>query len=156
MAVYRGSIRPHGAAELKICVIGDEDTVAGFLMAGIGMRDGMGRTNFLVVDAKTKRQEVERAFHEFTHRNDVGIVLINQHQQLQQQQQLLLLQQQELQQQGLQQQQQQQQELQQQELQQQELQQQELQQQLQQQQQQHFCLICCYKLKPHSSGKGDK
>lgn len=28
-----------------------QDTVAGFLMAGIGQRDGMGRTNFLVVDA---------------------------------------------------------------------------------------------------------
>ncbi|CDJ39123.1 vacuolar ATP synthase subunit f, putative [Eimeria tenella] len=79
MAVYRGSVRPHGAAELKICVIGDEDTVAGFLMAGIGMRDGMGKTNFLVVDTKTKRQDIERAFHDFTHRSDVGIVLINQH-----------------------------------------------------------------------------
>ncbi|XP_026191143.1 V-type proton ATPase subunit F [Cyclospora cayetanensis] len=79
MAAYKGSIRPHGAPELKICVIGDEDTVAGFLMAGIGMRDGSGRTNFLVVDTKTKRQDVERAFHDFTHRNDVGIVLINQH-----------------------------------------------------------------------------
>ncbi|KAL8432230.1 hypothetical protein Efla_005126 [Eimeria flavescens] len=78
-APYRGSVRPYGAPELKICVIGDEDTVAGFLMAGIGLRDGMGRTNFLVVDSKTKRQDVEKAFHDFSHRNDVGIILINQH-----------------------------------------------------------------------------
>ena len=28
---------------------------------------------------ETKRQDIERAFHEFTHRSDVGIVLINQH-----------------------------------------------------------------------------
>ena len=33
-----------------ICVIGDEDTVTGFLLAGIGQRDARG-SNFLVVDA---------------------------------------------------------------------------------------------------------
>lgn len=33
-----------------ICVIGDEDTVTGFLLAGIGQRDAHG-ANFLVVDA---------------------------------------------------------------------------------------------------------
>ncbi len=33
-----------------ICVIGDEDTVTGFLLAGVGQRDRNG-ANFLVVDA---------------------------------------------------------------------------------------------------------
>jgi V-type H+-transporting ATPase subunit F len=33
-----------------ICVIGDEDTVTGFLLAGVGQRDSNG-ANFLVVDA---------------------------------------------------------------------------------------------------------
>ncbi|PFH34094.1 putative vacuolar atp synthase subunit f [Besnoitia besnoiti] len=65
--------------DLKVAVIGDEDTVAGFLMAGIGMRDGLGRTNFFVVDSKTKRQDVEEAFRTLTERQDIGIVLINQH-----------------------------------------------------------------------------
>ncbi|KFG65867.1 putative vacuolar atp synthase subunit f [Toxoplasma gondii RUB] len=65
--------------DLKVAVIGDEDTVAGFLMAGIGMRDGLGRTNFFIVDSKTKRQDVEDAFRTMTERPDIGIVLINQH-----------------------------------------------------------------------------
>ena len=33
-----------------ICVIGDEDTVTGFLLAGVGQKDGKG-SNFLVVGA---------------------------------------------------------------------------------------------------------
>lgn len=33
-----------------ISVIGDEDTVTGFLLAGIGERNTKGETNFLVVD----------------------------------------------------------------------------------------------------------
>ncbi|PHJ21632.1 vacuolar atp synthase subunit [Cystoisospora suis] len=100
-------------SDLKVAVIGDEDTVAGFLMAGIGMRDGLGRTNFFVVDssettalacdlenempsqtdevfcisprvcsnllAETKRHEVEEAFKTMTERQDIGIILINQH-----------------------------------------------------------------------------
>ncbi|CBZ55071.1 putative vacuolar ATP synthase subunit f [Neospora caninum Liverpool] len=65
--------------DLKVAVIGDEDTVAGFLMAGIGMRDGLGRTNFFVVDSKTKRQDIEEAFRTMTERQDIGILLINQH-----------------------------------------------------------------------------
>ena len=35
--------------EMKMAVIGDEDLVTGFLLAGIGMKDGQGKTNFLVV-----------------------------------------------------------------------------------------------------------
>ncbi|KAI9749968.1 MAG: H(+)-transporting V1 sector ATPase subunit F [Lichina confinis] len=36
--------------------------------------------NFLVVDAKTENEAVERAFDDFTSdRKDIGIVLINQH-----------------------------------------------------------------------------
>ena len=38
------------AAEKLICVLGDEDTVTGFLLAGVGQRDSKG-ANFLVVDA---------------------------------------------------------------------------------------------------------
>lgn len=36
-----------------ISVIGDEDTVTGFLLTGIGERKITGETNFLVVDAST-------------------------------------------------------------------------------------------------------
>jgi hypothetical protein len=38
------------AADKVICVMGDEDTVTGFLLAGVGQRDAKG-ANFLVVDA---------------------------------------------------------------------------------------------------------
>lgn len=68
------------AADLKVAVIGDEDTVAGFLMTGIGARDGQNRTNFLIVTAKTPRSAVEDAFRSFSQeRKDIGVILINQH-----------------------------------------------------------------------------
>ena len=37
-------------SDLKIAMIADEDTIAGFALAGVGQRDGMGNTNFLTVD----------------------------------------------------------------------------------------------------------
>ena len=43
---------------LKIAVIGDEDTIAGFLLAGVG-DTSEAKTNFLTVDKKTKRQQIE-------------------------------------------------------------------------------------------------
>lgn len=60
-----------------IAVIGDEDTVTGFLLAGTGQRDAKG-CNYLVVDNKTKRSQIEQAFNTMTTRHDIGIVLINQ------------------------------------------------------------------------------
>lgn len=38
--------------DMKIGLIGDEDTVTGMLLAGIGHVDGQGKKNFLVVDSK--------------------------------------------------------------------------------------------------------
>ncbi|CAG8516494.1 6788_t:CDS:2 [Diversispora eburnea] len=54
-----------------IAVIGDEDSVTGLLLAGIGHVEG-AKKNFLVVDSK-------ETFIEFTKRKDIAIVLINQH-----------------------------------------------------------------------------
>ena len=34
-----------------VAIIGDEDTVTGFLLTGIGERNLKGETNFLMVDA---------------------------------------------------------------------------------------------------------
>ena len=61
-----------------IAVIGDEDTVTGFVLAGVGHRNVEG-SNFLVVKEDTPLQVVESFFSTITDRNDVGIVLINQH-----------------------------------------------------------------------------
>jgi V-type H+-transporting ATPase subunit F len=55
-----------------------KDTVTGFLLAGVGHRTASG-SNFLIVNQDTKLQLVEEAFQNFTTREDVGIILINQH-----------------------------------------------------------------------------
>ncbi|GAA5843082.1 hypothetical protein JCM5353_000908 [Sporobolomyces roseus] len=62
-----------------IATIGDEDTITGLLLAGTGHIDGRGKKNFMVVDAKTSVSTIESAFAEFTERNDIAILLINQH-----------------------------------------------------------------------------
>ncbi|TFJ83910.1 hypothetical protein NSK_005007 [Nannochloropsis salina CCMP1776] len=59
-------------------VIGDEDTVTGFLLAGVGHRTMEG-ANFLVVRNDTPLSLVEETFNRLTERDDIGIVLINQH-----------------------------------------------------------------------------
>ncbi|KAL1891923.1 H(+)-transporting V1 sector ATPase subunit F [Ceratocystis pirilliformis] len=65
-----------------LAVIGDEDSVTGLLLAGIGHVTSGADTqkNFLVVDGKTETSAIEAAFERFTtDRKDIGIVLINQH-----------------------------------------------------------------------------
>jgi V-type H+-transporting ATPase subunit F len=61
-----------------IGVIGDEDTVTGFVLAGVGHRTATGQ-NFLVVKSDTEVEEIEKAFTNITSRADIGILLINQH-----------------------------------------------------------------------------
>jgi V-type H+-transporting ATPase subunit F len=61
-----------------LAVIADEDTITGFLLAGVGNVDLRKRSNFLVVDSRTTAKQVEQAFREFTSREDVAIVLISQ------------------------------------------------------------------------------
>ncbi|KAI1386336.1 vacuolar ATP synthase [Hypoxylon trugodes] len=65
-----------------LAVIGDEDSVTGLLLAGIGhvTNPPDSQKNFLVVDNKTETAAIEAAFESFTtQRKDIGIVLINQH-----------------------------------------------------------------------------
>ncbi|KAI0014336.1 ATPase, V1 complex, subunit F [Xylariaceae sp. FL0662B] len=65
-----------------LAVIGDEDSVTGLLLAGIGhvTNPPDSQKNFLVVDNKTDTAAIEAAFDSFTtQRKDIGIVLINQH-----------------------------------------------------------------------------
>ncbi|KAL8297035.1 hypothetical protein RB600_002160 [Gaeumannomyces tritici] len=64
-----------------LAVIGDEDSVTGLLLAGIGHVTPApdSQKNFLVVDSKTENSAIEAAFQRFTtDRKDIGIVLINQ------------------------------------------------------------------------------
>lgn len=65
-----------------LAVIGDEDSVTGLLLAGIGhvTPPPDNQKNFLIVDSKTETSVIEAAFDRFTkERKDIGIVLINQH-----------------------------------------------------------------------------
>ncbi|KAG6889363.1 H(+)-transporting V1 sector ATPase subunit F [Termitomyces sp. Mi166 len=63
-----------------IAVIGDEDSITGLLLAGVGHMNEQQKKNFLVVDdGKTQVSEIESAFEEFTQRKDIAILLINQH-----------------------------------------------------------------------------
>merc|ERR1711939_687856 len=60
-----------------IAMIADEDTVTGFLLAGVGNLD-RGSSNFTCVDAKTPQGQIEEAFKEYTKRSDIAVVIINQ------------------------------------------------------------------------------
>jgi len=64
-----------------LAVIGDEDTITGMLLAGIGQVDDSTKSkNFYVVDAKTTDEQIESAFNEYVeNRDDIAILLINQH-----------------------------------------------------------------------------
>ncbi|KAM9996801.1 hypothetical protein ACTFIZ_001752 [Dictyostelium cf. discoideum] len=61
-----------------VAVIGDEDVVTGFLLAGVGQKDKKKNENFLVVDSKTSQAKIETAFKSFTTRNDIAIIMITQ------------------------------------------------------------------------------
>ncbi|GJM87417.1 hypothetical protein PR202_ga03368 [Eleusine coracana subsp. coracana] len=56
-----------------------QDTVTGFLLAGVGNVDLRKKTNYLIVDNKTTVKQIEDAFKEFTSREDIAIVLISQY-----------------------------------------------------------------------------
>lgn len=62
-----------------IGVIGDQDTVTGMLLAGVGNVDTRQKKNFFIVESKTPIESVEAAFKELTGRKDLAILLINQH-----------------------------------------------------------------------------
>lgn len=67
--------------ERLVAVIGDEDTVTGFLLAGVGdtdTRKNRGQ-NFFVVSKTTPLQDIEAEFTRYVQRSDIGVILICQH-----------------------------------------------------------------------------
>jgi len=62
-----------------LAVIGDEDSITGLLLAGIGHINEKHEKNFLIVDSKTQITTIETTFEMFTERQDIAILLINQH-----------------------------------------------------------------------------
>merc|ERR1712031_67684 len=61
-----------------VSMICDEDTVTGFLLAGIGDTDSGQMSNYMLVDSKTSQGKIEEAFKNYTKRNDIAVILINQ------------------------------------------------------------------------------
>uniref|UniRef100_A0A0N4Z7C0 V-type proton ATPase subunit F n=1 Tax=Parastrongyloides trichosuri TaxID=131310 RepID=A0A0N4Z7C0_PARTI len=61
-----------------LSVIGDEDTIVGFLLGGIGGKLKNGEKNFFIVDDKTPIEKIEESFKKFTSRADIAIIIINQ------------------------------------------------------------------------------
>eukprot|EP00002_Diphylleia_rotans_P017169 TRINITY_DN3329_c0_g2_i5.p1 TRINITY_DN3329_c0_g2~~TRINITY_DN3329_c0_g2_i5.p1 ORF type:complete len:122 (-),score=25.16 TRINITY_DN3329_c0_g2_i5:419-784(-) len=62
-----------------IGMIADEDTITGFLLAGVGQTDrARNRSNFYIVNHATPISDVEQAFTDMTSRNDISILLISQ------------------------------------------------------------------------------
>jgi V-type H+-transporting ATPase subunit F len=62
---------------LLLAIIGDEETVTGFLLAGIGERNENTRNYFVI--SKEDKSEVEEIFRSLLNRKDIGIILISQH-----------------------------------------------------------------------------
>ncbi|CAD5212998.1 unnamed protein product [Bursaphelenchus okinawaensis] len=62
-----------------LAVIGDEDTVVGFMLGGIGQLNKARKPNYFIVDKNTTTSEIEETFKNFVSREDIAIVLINQH-----------------------------------------------------------------------------
>ncbi|KAJ3424545.1 v-type proton atpase subunit f [Anaeramoeba flamelloides] len=64
--------------DLYFAIIGDRDTVTGFLLTGMGNSVLKSNSNFLVVDQKTSQEEVEQTFHRLTNDENIAIIIINQ------------------------------------------------------------------------------
>ena len=62
---------------LLIAIIGDEETVTGFLLAGIGERSETTKNFFIIT--KEERSQIEDIFNSLIIRKDIGIILISQH-----------------------------------------------------------------------------
>ena len=63
---------------MLLAIIGDEETITGFLLAGIGERNE-NSTNFLIVNSTTEKAQIEDFFKSLIVRKDIGIILISQH-----------------------------------------------------------------------------
>uniref|UniRef100_A0A0K0F5K8 V-type proton ATPase subunit F (inferred by orthology to a human protein) n=1 Tax=Strongyloides venezuelensis TaxID=75913 RepID=A0A0K0F5K8_STRVS len=61
-----------------LSVIGDQDTVVGFLLGGIGEISDNREENYFIVERNTTTFEIEEAFNRFVKRKDIAIIIINQ------------------------------------------------------------------------------
>ena len=62
-----------------MAVMGDEDTMTGFLLGGIGVLNKHCQPNFLVMEKDTTISETEDTFRQFLNQDDISSILINQY-----------------------------------------------------------------------------
>lgn len=62
-----------------MAVMGDEDTMTGFLLGGIGVLNKNHHPNFLVMEKDTIISETEDTFRQFLNQDDISSILINQY-----------------------------------------------------------------------------
>lgn len=67
-----------GEDGMLLAVIADEDTITGFLLAGVGNVDLRKKRNYLIVDGKTPPRTIEATFKEYAAREDLAVILISQ------------------------------------------------------------------------------
>lgn len=65
------------AGGLLVGVIGDEATVTGFLLAGVGERSKTD-ANFLIVTKDTSLSQIETTFTKMLNNPEIGIIMISQ------------------------------------------------------------------------------
>jgi len=63
--------------DLLMGIIGDEETVTGFLLAGVGERNSQSKNFFIIT--KEEKFQIEEIFHSLLKREDIGVILICQH-----------------------------------------------------------------------------
>ncbi|XP_027769317.1 V-type proton ATPase subunit F-like isoform X1 [Solanum pennellii] len=62
-----------------IVMSADEDTITGFLLAGVGNVDLRRKTKYMIVNSNISVKQIGDAFIEFTTREDIAIPLISQY-----------------------------------------------------------------------------
>eukprot|EP00760_Papus_ankaliazontas_P006062 PhM_4_TR12873/c0_g1_i1/m.77282/K02151/ATPeV1F, ATP6S14; V-type H+-transporting ATPase subunit F len=76
-------LRIRAGEERLLGLIGDQDTVTGFLLAGIGDNNTTNTqnhgNNYVIVNKDTPQADIVAAFKKLTSRNDIAVVMINQH-----------------------------------------------------------------------------
>eukprot|EP00759_Apiculatamorpha_spiralis_P020379 PhF_6_TR25766/c0_g1_i1/m.36338/K02151/ATPeV1F, ATP6S14; V-type H+-transporting ATPase subunit F len=76
-------IRLRQGEERLLGLIGDQDTVTGFLLAGIGDNGSTAQktngNNYVIVTKEMNAAEIAQHFKRLTSRSDIAMVLINQH-----------------------------------------------------------------------------
>ena len=63
---------------LLVAAIGDQSTITGLLLTGMGERNERGNQNFFIIERNTTDEEIDQQLRNFLGRPDIGIVLISQ------------------------------------------------------------------------------